>query len=223
MEKHAYDTKKYYFRKVAEDYLGTSSLEKIHEEDEFEGILTAIDGEFADQGQALHRKFYDRMDQDNLLKERYDHFIKEVVAPLFDEEIYFQKYPTFRIHQPDNIAVFAFHRDRDYNHPAGEINIYLPITKAYGSNTVWVESKDGEGDFSPIEAEYGEIFLWDGNNLEHGNKLNDTGETRISIDFRVIKKSDYNKIKEKKGSVSNNTKFEIGHYYDKIPAFMQSR
>tara|TARA_Y100000004_G_scaffold196914_1_gene268738 strand:+ start:9953 stop:10624 length:672 start_codon:yes stop_codon:yes gene_type:complete len=223
MKKYSYDTDKYPFRKITEEYLKISNLEKLHEDNEFEGVLTAAGGDYADQKQQLHRRFYDRMDQDTLLKERYDHFIKEIVAPLFEEEVYFQKYPTFRIHQPDNIAVFEFHKDKTYNHPEGEVNIYLPITKAYDSNTIWAESEEDKGDHAPMNADYGEFYVWDGNNLEHGNKLNETGQTRISFDFRVITKSDYNNRKDKGGSVTSDTKFILGQYYDKIPTFMQRR
>ena len=149
MIKYSYNTQKYPFRNITEEYLQISKLEKLHLNNEFGGILTSSDGNYADQKQDLHRRFYDRMDQCNLLKNTYNQFIKEVVCPIFNEEIYFQTYPTFRIHQPNNIAVFEFHKDKTYSHPSGEMNIYLPITNAFGSNTIWTESEEDKGDFSP--------------------------------------------------------------------------
>ena len=88
---------------------------------------------------------------------------------------------------------------------------------------IWAESEEDKGDHAPMNADYGEFYAWDGNNLEHGNKLNETDETRISFDFRVITKSDYNNRKDKGGSVTSDTKFILGQYYDKIPTFMQRR
>ena len=126
-----YDTKKYKFRELVELYLNFSNLEQIHVKFPFEErLLTGTD-----QNRHLHRKFYQEMDDDKSFIFFYKKFIKEVVAPLYDDEIIYQKYPTFRVHQPGNLAVFAFHRDRDYRHSPKEVNFYLPITEAFDTNT----------------------------------------------------------------------------------------
>ena len=39
--------------------------------------------------------------------------------------------------------------------------------------------------------EPGEGLEWDAKNLKHGNKINNSGKTRVSIDFRVIDEEDY--------------------------------
>ena len=127
------------------------------------------------------------------------------------KDIYYQKIPTFRVHQPGNLAVAAYHKDSEYSHSTKELNFFLPLTDAFGSNTIWVESEEGKGDYSPMDAKYGEAILWNGANLMHGNKTNDTGLSRVSVDFRVIKKSDYED--EGKISVTNNTKMTIGDYW----------
>ena len=80
-----------------------------------------------------------------------------------------------------NLAVGGYHKDRDYNHSEHEINFFVPLTEAFDSNTVWVESEEDKGDFSPMEASYGEYYMWNGANLTHGNKKNDTGRTRVSF------------------------------------------
>ena len=66
MQKYSYDTNKYPFRAITEEYLKISNLEALHKDNEFEGVLTSAAGEYADQKQQLHRRFYDRMDQDTL-------------------------------------------------------------------------------------------------------------------------------------------------------------
>ena len=66
-----------------------------------------------------------------------------------------------------------------------------------------------------MDTNYGEFYLWDGANLLHGNKLNDTNNTRVSFDFRILPRSKYNEdnIKE---SITNNTKMVIGEYWSEL-------
>lgn len=213
MHWHTYDTALYPFREKVELYLGNRDLENIHNNHKFSGLLTDANGENSDQGQVLHRQFYEGMDADPSFKSIYDSLIKNVVSPTFDEPILFQKFPTFRIHQPENICVFDWHRDRDFNHSVKEVNIFMPITKAYDSNTIWAESIDGKGDFSPIEGKYGDVVMWDGPNLQHGNRLNTTGSTRVSFDFRVIRLSDYDES-DVRTSITTSTTFVRGEYFD---------
>ena len=87
----------------------------------------------------------------------------------------------------------------------------MPLTNAFDTNTIWVESEEDKGDFAPMNCNYGEIIQWDGSNLSHGNKLNKTGKCRISVDFRVIKKSEY--IESNQSSINTSIKFAIGGYY----------
>ena len=152
-------------------------------------------------------------DPDQKFVSLYRRFIKEFIRPTYSQDILFQKFPTFRVHQPDNIAVFGWHKDKDYNHHPKETNYYLPITKAFDTNTFWYEHEEGKEEYCPMEADYGEIIGWDGANCRHGNKPNTTGQTRISFDFRILKQSDYEKVTPKT-SVTQGTKFEIGAYYD---------
>ena len=94
------------------------------------------------------------------------------------------------------------------------MNFFLPFTRAYGTNTIWVESEEDEGDYKPMNIKYGEFVQWDGSNLSHGNKKNITQTTRVSVDFRVMPYSTYKPSNH--GSINTKTKFEIGGYYDII-------
>lgn len=213
MKKIQYDPKKFNFRNKVREYLNFNDLENIHKFDTFEGILTDANGGNSDQGQTLHRKFYDEMDADPSFKELYNAFISSVIKPQFNAPIIFQKYPTFRIHQPNNICVFDWHKDKEFNHYPTEVNIFLPITNAYGNNTVWSESQEDKADFNPLEADYGEIFIWNGANLKHGNKINDTEISRISFDFRIILKDDYDKV-DLNSSLTKGKLLKIGEYFE---------
>jgi len=54
--------------------------------------------------------------------------------------------------------------------------------------------------------------MFDGANLKHGNKMNTTDVTRISFDFRILKKSFYNH-EIHKTSKTQGMKFSIGEYF----------
>ena len=183
----------------------------IHEDHRFDETL--VHG--TDQAQSLHRAFYDAMDADinQTFINLYRDFIKDVVSPCYNHPIIFQKFPTFRVHQPSNIAVFGWHRDRDYEHNSQEINYFLPITEAFGTNTFWYESSPNKEDYQPMEADYGQTIAWDGANCRHGNKSNDTEKTRISFDFRVLSMEAHTTSKPKK-SITQGTRFEVGAYFD---------
>ena len=215
MSKHTFDASVYNFREVVEDYMSNSDLENLHVSDKFEKKLTSSKGDYGDQKQELHRRFYNKMDADNTFMDLYKKFAKEVVQDLFDEEIYYQEFPTFRIHQPDNICVFDWHRDMDFGHSEHEYNIFMPITKAHGNNTIWAESEEGKKDYAPMDAEYGELILWRGARLTHGNKNNDTDQTRVSFDFRVLKKSDFNENKVEE-SLTRGVSFAPGSYFTSV-------
>ena len=102
----SYDTVKFPFEKITQSYLGCDDLTLVHKNSLFKQTLA----EGTDQAQFLHKKFYNSMDTDS--KQRfvtiYRQFIREVIFSFYREPILFQRFPTFRVHQPSNIAVFLF-------------------------------------------------------------------------------------------------------------------
>jgi len=211
MKTFSYSTSQHPFKEVVENYLNHTNLPLIHKDHHFEETL--VHG--TDQAQVLHRTFYDVMDGDvdQTFTNLYRRFIEEVIVPRYSYPIIFQRFPTFRVHQPSNIAVFGWHRDRDYNHNPKEVNYFLPITDAFGTNTFWYETEPNKEDYKPMEVKHGEVAEWDGANCRHGNKPNDTGKTRVSFDFRILSRKAYD-MSTPKESITQGTKFEIGKYYD---------
>ena len=63
-----------------------------------------------------------------------------------------------------------------------------------------------------MELKYGEFIIFNGNKCIHGNKLNDTGKTRVSLDFRIIPISNYDQYSSKISATSTR-KFIVGEYY----------
>ena len=208
MKKIKYNTNKFNFAEQLQNLFNIEKLDSIND-------LVPVFERKNDQNTKYHKLYYDwiRQDKSKLL---YENFINEVVRPLYDESIVYQAIPTFRVCYPNNIAVGEFHKDKHYRNiewaeKVNELNYFMPLTNAFDTNTIWVESEEDKGDFAPMNCNYGEIIQWDGSNLSHGNKLNKTGKCRISVDFRVIKKSEY--IESNQSSINTSIKFAIGGYY----------
>ena len=212
MKKINYSTKEYPFADIIGGILNTTNLSKIHEEDHFTGYNLFKREE--DQSTKYHKLYYDNYE--NKIQKLYDKFILNVIRPLYDEEIVYQKIPTFRLHFPGNIAVGEYHkdkwyRDKKWHEDVCELNYFLPFTKAYDTNTIWVESKEDKKDFKRMTIEHGECVQWDGANLTHGNKQNTTETTRISVDFRIMPYSKYKPSNH--GAINTKIEFAIGGYY----------
>jgi len=208
-ERYSYNLDEYNFRHEIEKMFGTDQLERIHEIEDCDfGILDME----TDQTTYLHKKFYEKVEETNFLND-YKKFIKDVILPHFNEDLLYQKIPTFRIQVPDNISVAEFHNDKSYSHSPDEVNIFLPITEAKETYTIWSESQENLGDYSPMNAEYGEYYIWDGANLKHGNKINESNISRFSVDFRVLPYSKYdeNNMQE---TITTKIKLKLGSYFE---------
>ena len=207
-----YDTKKYLFKEFICEWFETNDLPNLHKIEQYDHFERSTD-----QSTIWHKKFYDNIRSDNAFIDKYYEFIENEIKPRYGEKIVFQKIPTFRVHLPGNIAVGEFHRDRDYRDAAWakivkETNYFLPLTRAFDTNTIWAESEDGKEDFMPLNCDYGAFYEWDASNLLHGNKDNISDNTRVSFDFRVIPQSRY--IESNRQTINTDTEFKIGGYYD---------
>lgn len=202
---YSYNTSVYDFRSKVCSILEEKKLENLHQKETYEVFTRQTD-----QSTKWHRKFYDNFSSVNDL---YVKFIREFIQPIFDnEKIVYQKIPTFRVHLVGNLSVGEFHRDRDYRHSTDEINFWIPLMNTYSTNTIWIESVEGLNDLNPVNVNYGEVLRFDGANLLHGNYINDTEITRVSMDFRVIPYSRFNPSLE--SSIYTNKKFDIGGYFE---------
>ena len=203
-----YDTSLYPFREIVKTNLKTNTLENLHEVEKYDTLVRE-----KDQSTTWHKRFY--RDDLNRFQKLYNTFIKNFIKYEFElDEIIYQKIPTFRVHLKDNQAVGEWHRDRDYNHGKSEINIWLPFTDAYDTNTIWIESEEDKNDFKPFNVSYGEVLVFNGANLIHGNKTNIEHDTRVSVDFRIVNPTEF--IPSTKGSINTNTSFDIGGYFQKL-------
>lgn len=154
-----------------------------------------------DQGTSYHKHFYQHFD---LLAPLYRQLAKELLGAEA-ENVYIQRIPTLRVQLRNSVAVGTWHRDRDFGHDPQETNYWVPMTRAFGNNTIWIENE-------PIDAQYGDVIVFDGANSLHGNKVNDTAVSRVSIDFRTIPRHAYSPTDKR--TVSYGMPFLLGEYWD---------
>ncbi len=169
-----------------------------------------------DSSTIFHQAFYDKYRSGwPEMQKMYEDFISEVVAPEYGGDFLFQKFPTFRVHLPKNIAVGRFHYDAEFGHPLGEVNYIIPLTDSAGTSTLWIESEHGKGDYQEVPLMIGGLVKFNGNQLTHGNYVNETAKTRVSMDFRILPLSLHAPVQVNE-SVTTKTKFIEGEYYKRF-------
>jgi hypothetical protein len=205
--KIVYDTEKFPFKEVIKEMLQVESLEKLHELEHYDVLERE-----KDQSTKWHRAYYDNFTEK--FYPLYVEFVNHLKERFGYEEIIYQKIPTFRVHMVENLGVGEWHRDRTYNHGKTEVNFWLPFTDTYDTNTIWMESKEDLEDFMPYSVKYGEVLVFDGANLMHGNKINKTKDSRASIDFRLVDPAKF--VSNDGKSINGITSFTVGGYFEKL-------
>lgn len=214
MKIKTYPIEKYLLSEDVKKVFNVSSLGKLHiERPELlpDNLLT-----FENESKTcFHEVFYGALHEGKLdkLRIKYLDFIKDQIRPNFFESIAVQAFPSFRVHLPRDQAIHKWHydSDQDHRHPEWEINFFVPLTDAYDTQTIWIESVPGLKDFEPVNLKYGEYVVFDGNRSMHGNKQNLSNECRVSFDFRVLPIS--RMPRDEISSVTAGKKFKIGDYY----------
>jgi perosamine synthetase len=212
------DTSKHNFLQYFIDLYKYDNLQQLHT------ISSSCPSDnLSDKETDLHQIFYNNIKQNDQFKQLYCNLIKDIYDNLFPEEtVYiYQSFPSIRI-QYFNNTVIPPHCDSDKlgNHPVGEKNFILPITKMYGTNRVFIESEPDKKDFKGIDMDYGDLFYFNGNKCTHYNEKNIEDNIRISLDFRIILLKDYKNYIDSNSIVFTNprdkripVKMTIGGYY----------
>lgn len=217
-KKLKYNKQKYAFDNLVKSIFQVKSLENLHIERK--DLLPTEDLNFGNESKTqFHELFYFNLNNTDLginLRRLYASFIENEIYPIFQRDILYQTFPTVRFHLPESKAIHYWHCDSDDNHrhPFYEINFQLSLTDSYDTQSTWIESVPGLGDYSPMEMKLGEYYVFDGNRCKHGNKVNTSGKTRVSLDFRILPKESYVENKKSKGSATKGKKFVIGEYYE---------
>jgi hypothetical protein len=130
------------------------------------------------------RGLMQRQPDDSGLYKLYHAFIIREIAPLYGGKISYTNHPQMRVHLAGTPSVSKWHRDVDVTHRSDQINVFLPFTNCFGTNTLWCESDYGIQDYQPLPMTYGQAFFFDGGYLMHGSVANTSDVTRVSLDFR---------------------------------------
>ena len=217
-----YDNKVYRFREAIQSIIQVEDLYKLHELYYDEGFLKenyVNENGKSLQGTVFHKRYYSDCEPFLAI---YKEYVTQFIAPFWDEDILIQKIPTFRIHAVDSRAlgggddltvgpIQGVHKDSDFNHSKHEVNFFLPFTDVNEYNTIWY--KEGKS-FAPMMVNYGQIYQWNGSTIPHGNKVNTSNQTRVSVDFRILPRSKY--VETSLESYTNNKRFIIGEYFEEL-------
>ena len=201
-----FDIIKFPFREILSKTIAEQDLSYLHKIHNYDFVSKETEGKTI-----WHKLFDDNIDV--FLPIYYD-FIRSVIKPIHfpnETRIVVQKLPKLRIHLKNNIAMANWHRDRDSLHNLKSINFHLPFTDTNEQNCLWCETFEGKEDYTPFLLKYGQYIVFDGINLKHGNNKNTSEFTRVSMDFRIIRGSEF--IDENKFSLLYKIPFSIGHYY----------
>jgi hypothetical protein len=202
----SYDLDKFDFVTAVREALDAGELGQLGVAAQHELFTRATD-----QSTEFHAKFYSAYG--SAISQLYIEFIGATIPEILQtDEFCFQKVPTFRVHLPNNVAVGEFHRDADYNHADGAVNFWLPLTRTWDSNSVWIERNLGDEDYVPFDLVPGQLLVFDGVNWRHGNRVNTTGQTRVSFDFRCIPMAKYTDSDRR--TVNTGRALRIGEYYE---------
>ena len=110
----------------------------------------------------------------------YEHFVSEVIAPMLGcpHGLVYQAVPVFRVFLPGHLGVGPRHTDSSYHEQPSELNFWVPLTAAHGSNSLQLESRPSAADFEPIDCGYGQFLRFRGNACEHYTEFNVSERTR---------------------------------------------
>jgi ectoine hydroxylase-related dioxygenase (phytanoyl-CoA dioxygenase family) len=211
--KISYDTKEYDFRRIVSEMLevwegDTIPLENLHTLEHYDLLVRE-----KDQSTIWHKRYYEKYKEQFL--PTYLKLVKELKESFGYNEIIYQTIPTFRVQLAEgNVGVGEWHKDSSYNHGTSEVNFWIPFVNTNEQNTIWMESIEDKGDYRPYKVNYGEILVFSGANLLHGNKNNNSNETRVSVDFRLVDPAKF--IPNEAESINRITKFKVGGYFEKL-------
>lgn len=186
---------------IKEDYPQLDSLEKTHLFVPSNNLSTVTD--------KVQNSFASKE-----VSTLFDDFAEEYIAPLIESEYLIKRFPTLNLVPPNQFELgrrLYFHQGLFYANGLGQGTIWTALTKCYDSNSMWVvdhqnskriitialENRLSQQEFEdeilnvayPVNIEVGQAHLFH-QEILHGNVNNDTGVTRMSVDWHVLLKGE---------------------------------
>ncbi len=144
---------------------------------------------------------------------RLSKFAKKYVSPLLDgQDFLIKRQPTLNLVVPNQEALgrrLPFHQGIFYDNGRDQGTIWMPLTKSFDSNAMWIIGTETSRQLTkqvikhkwdvdtferkclehakPVELEVGQAHLFNQESI-HGNINNDTGVTRMALDWHVLPK-----------------------------------
>lgn len=112
-----------------------------------------------------------------------------------------------RVHRPGEFSIGP-HCDAQYQLPDGNLNFYLPLTRIWDTNSIYLESEPSAEDFRPLALDYGDLVSFYGAYCTHFTARNATDHTRVSLDFRLVPGNCY-----ATSPAEQAVDFRVGGYY----------
>jgi hypothetical protein len=145
----------------------------------------------------------------------------DLMSILAGPDAYLQGVPNIRVHRPfDANSIVPFHSDVLYGHSPEEVNYWLNLTPAYETNSLWI-SREEETEALHRALRQDRLSLSEFEELArrcaapvdaptpgvhpfccariHGSILNETPDTRVSLDLRVLGKGARAVVKRRGG------------------------
>jgi len=215
-------------------YMFKGELNHLHDildtfsQEDRENLLEIPEIGVNDRKSAFITDYYQAIDSDKDRKfiRCYRKFIEENIKPLFPDEkqLLYQATPNLRFSLPNSTAIgrrtgvdpspdiIGLHKDSDFGHSPEEINIIIPITEMFDTNSLYYETEIGSQEYENLQLKQNEFFIGYLSQLNHYNCVNTTGKTRMSLDFRIIPFSKYREGSH--SSVTSHKKLVLGDYFN---------
>jgi sporadic carbohydrate cluster protein (TIGR04323 family) len=173
-------------------------------------------------------------------KQPYDIFCRKIIEEKFASRAAHQRVPSVRIQMPGQSSV-NYHTDEWYGHGHTVQNFWAPLTAVTGTNSLYVCDEQtslrvtdkiraegrsvqqinalARGVCRPLTMTFGEIYHFN-SHMIHGTETNQTEQTRVSFDFRILLDGDDRGLKDEsffvtfeQASVAPSTEQQIGVVY----------
>jgi hypothetical protein len=174
-----FDTKEFPFAKWAKTALRIDDLARLHERYDLNSlpVYQAIEicrNELAAASGGC----------DTILRRFYQDHVARCLGIAYSG---FQCPPTFRVHLPACPTVSSFHRDMDYGMKTDRLCLWLPLTRVWGTNSLWIHD-NVTNSHEPMCLAYGQFIVFDSAATLHGSVENTSDSTRVSFDSRFAPK-----------------------------------
>ena len=199
-----FDIEQYNFLSLAESFLAKKTNNKVKK-------LNDITQKYnKNEVRIIEKLFYDFF-QTEKFSHVYNDFIRNCIAPHFDENLVYQVIPSVRVAFPKSKSV-NFHNDCWYGHGESIKNIWVPLMNVRETQSLaFLSEVDNETSLSYFhksepslieiqshcekfmkfaECDYGQFLLFPTKAL-HGTVENNSDYVRISFDFRICTDGHY--------------------------------